>query len=392
MLIKRFEGEDNADALRKVREAFGPDALVLETKTLRKGRSWLGQGSRPIVEITAAIDREQLAPETPTTAGMVQPDPSWRPLQLSRAVVEPLEGELRTLRVAVEELRDRERRERSLGREIEELRRVARRLTQAGPQQGGGRALQDYCAAGLPEEIAEDIASVVEHRVRVGEKRAVATVECLAERIEPRLALPRHDAHSTTLWVGAAGAGKTTTLAKVAARSAEQQARVVTTDVEKWGGVEMLRGLAGRFGIEVDVAQSAEELRQHVRAARRRRELVMVDSGGHSLRDVNARERLIAYRRALGAKASVQLVVSATTQAANLRAQLSHYAPLALDGVVLSKVDDCLEIGGALSTLLADDAPPLTYVTTGQRVPEDLQVPEPYELAEHAMGATAHVA
>ena len=57
MQIKRFEGKDMQEALRRVREELGPDALVLSTKTLRKGRATFGRFARSTIEITAAVAR-----------------------------------------------------------------------------------------------------------------------------------------------------------------------------------------------------------------------------------------------------------------------------------------------------------------------------------------------
>ena len=86
------------DALRKVREAFGADALVLSTRSVRRETGFLGRFARPLVEVPAAVDRDVRRASEPDAEPRVAPDASWRELQLTRALVEPLENEVRALR------------------------------------------------------------------------------------------------------------------------------------------------------------------------------------------------------------------------------------------------------------------------------------------------------
>ena len=91
---------------------LGPDAIVLSQRSRPAARSWLGVRGQSVVEVTAAIDREVGHDPTPgspaasavdSPVGRTRGDESWRPLQLTRALIEPLEDEIRSLRAALHE-------------------------------------------------------------------------------------------------------------------------------------------------------------------------------------------------------------------------------------------------------------------------------------------------
>lgn len=385
MLIRRFEAASAAAALAKVREAFGPEALVLSTTPVDRGRRWFGVGSRPTVEVTAAIDRDHLQPTESGRGERVASDSSWRPLQISRAVVEPLEAEIRLLRERVEALDSGGAPAPSLMHEIAQLRQLAATLSPSVDSQDS--VLQPYRVCGLAESHVSSLAVAVRERIARGEDHEGALVECLAERVEARLAPPRSDEPRVQMLVGAPGVGKTTTLAKIAARTWGLAPCIVTTDVHRIGSDAFLRAFAERIDAPFEIASDEDTL---VRVATRHpNRRLLVDTRGGSRCDGATLSELRRFRARLGGDANVQLVVSATTKESDLRAQVEQFRPLEPSSLVMCKVDDSNEIGNVLNVLLAPDTPPLARIGNGQRIPEDLDVPEARSLAMQFMGATA---
>jgi flagellar biosynthesis protein FlhF len=384
MLIKRFEAPTMAEAVRRVREEFGPDALVLSTRTLRADRGLFGRFGRPLVEVTAAVDRDVRAARA-ASSERAGPDRSWGGLALSRALVEPLEVEIRELRAAVQRL-GASAAEPTLAAEVAELRRVAADLARAGAASVPDEAAP-YLAAGLAPCHARRLAGVLAEWTDGGRADREALVAALAAGLEERTRPPREDDPPVLMLVGPTGVGKTTTLAKVAARGPGRPPALVTTDAHRVGADAALRHLARELALPFEVAVSPAALAEAVgRAAGRP---LLVDTAGRGPAQGAGLGDLLALRDALGRGGRVHLVLSASTKESDLRAELARYRPLAPDAVVVTKTDESGDLANVANLLLEPETPPLAWITGGQRVPDDLSVPDPLELAERVMGAPA---
>ncbi len=378
MLIKRFEGDTMREALAAVREAFGPDALILSTEHVRRHRGMFGLLGKSVAEVTAAIDRE---PEGKPAPGRVSPDDSWRALQVSRAALAPLEEELRSLRTALDRSVRTSRLPPSLVEEVAELRRAARTLTAQIPEPRPEDPASSFRAVGISHGLSRELGEQVRLRIDDGAPRDEALISALAARIEPKLG-SSHPNGAHQLIVGAPGVGKTTTVVKETGWLAEAGTRIVSTDAHRYGGVSSLRAIAGQLGVPVDVATSPSSL---ARLARARRTRMLVDTPGRGGEDPAALSELSLQRAALGEDAQVQLVVSATTKECDLRRQLSRYRDLEPDALVVTHVDDSVDLGNVVNFLLEEATPPLAWLGSGQRVPDDFDVPDATALARRVL-------
>ncbi|KAF1688371.1 flagellar biosynthesis protein FlhF [Pseudoxanthomonas taiwanensis] len=172
--------------------------------------------------------------------------------------------------------------------------------------------------------------------------------------------------------VGPTGAGKTTTIAKLAARFvAEHGPRdiaLVTTDTARIGGREQLHGYGRQLGIAVHEADSDAALIQLLQRLQDYR-VVLVDTAGLGQRDRALASQLNWLRAAR--QVSTLLVLPANSHYADLDEVVRRFSAARPQGVVLTKVDETGRLGSALSVVV-DHQLPLTWITDGQRVPEDL--------------------
>jgi flagellar biosynthesis protein FlhF len=379
MLIKRFTGHTLADALAQVRLELGPDAIVLGTKSLQSARSRFGLFARTVVEVTAGIDRDAAGDKN--RLGSV--DRSWRDLQISRALVEPLEQELRELRAIVERVAAAPP-PASLAAEVAELRNLARGLgaSVAAPESAVAR----YRAAGVSPLHCPGLARDADRIEHEGADRQTAALASLALRLGARILPAREDGPRVRLLIGAPGVGKTTTLAKLAARAPGKRVRVVTTDIERTGETERLRKLAGELGVHFSTVGKPDELAALAR--KRKADWLLVDSPGSGRRAGDSLAALGRLRDALGAP-HVQLVVSATTKERDLRAQIARHAGLAPDSLAVTNWDESTGAADLVNVLLDADTPPLAAIACGPRVPDDLQLPDPHALARAVLEGVA---
>ncbi len=181
--------------------------------------------------------------------------------------------------------------------------------------------------------------------------------------------------------LGPTGAGKTTTIAKLAARyAARHGARdvaLVSADNERAGAREQLHVLGRRLGVTVCDADGPEAL-THALEQLADYPLVLIDTAGHGLRD-RALLRQILWVRAASNVRSL-LVLPANAHPADLGELLRRYRPAAPEAVILTKLDESIRPGAALSVLVQHNLP-MAYTTSGQRVPEDIELADARELA-----------
>ena len=224
----------------------------------------------------------------------------------------------------------------------------------------------------------------------------------VAEDVSPELALrhalaiiTRHlpvggdallDEGGVVAVVGATGVGKTTTVAKLAARftlrHGRQHVALVSTDNFRIGAQDQLRNFARILGVAVHTADSGDELGR-VLAELDDRRLVLIDTAGMSQRDLRLAEQFNALR---GQKKTVQsyLVLSAGTQLSGLDQTARAFRKVAPSGCILTKVDEATSLGPALTVMLRHRLP-AAFLGVGQRVPEDLQPARGDRLVQHAV-------
>lgn len=186
--------------------------------------------------------------------------------------------------------------------------------------------------------------------------------------------------------LGATGVGKTTTIAKLAAEAiTESGARValVTIDTYRIAAVEQLKVYGEIMGLPVEVVLSPEQLQE---AFRRHadKDLILVDTAGRSPQDSLRIDELNEF---LGKDAGVEncLVLPATTEERLLQKTYEAFSKIPLSRLIFTKLDETDRCGALINVPTRNNLP-LAYLTNGQKVPEDLLLAEPQNVAELVMG------
>jgi flagellar biosynthesis protein FlhF len=176
--------------------------------------------------------------------------------------------------------------------------------------------------------------------------------------------------------VGPTGTGKTTTLAKLAAKYAQkygpEQVAVVTIDTYRIAAFEQLATYGKIIGCAVKKAHNSQELNEILHQFRNKK-LVLIDTAGFSQRDARLIEQLKGYESSLNTPIRKYLVVPAGAQYQVLKQTVKAYASVDIQGCIFTKLDECYSLGEALSVVIENDLS-LSYVTDGQRVPEDIKL------------------
>lgn len=187
-------------------------------------------------------------------------------------------------------------------------------------------------------------------------------------------------------FVGPAGVGKTTTIAKLATRYVLEHGAddiaLVTTDSYRIAGHEQLSTLGRILKVPVRVVTDQHPLDQILRTLSRKK-LILIDTAGLSHKDQVHKEQM-RLLETMGAHVQRWLVLSSTAQRRILDRAVDDYKHLNLEGCIFTKLDESASLGEALSVAIEAQLP-IAYITDGQNIPDDIEVPQPSRLINHAI-------
>ncbi len=487
--LKTYHAYTMAEALTAVRESLGEDAVILNTRSFKRG-GFLGLGRRNIVEVTAtpaeapppsvprradpraaSAHKAYRAPSPPIERAATadssavmelvnrmlsekSPPPRLEPVAVPASVPPPDapgDGAGERLRpVAQRFLLKAEDRERfqalppdapldsapedsladafdaaspppapapSLEREAPaaqresvqaELTAIREMLGQVLQRQVTGRAAPGPSLSGallglyrrlIDQELAPDLVEELVQAVRLELNEAdledesrvhAAAIEQLTLRlpIGERRDAPDRSAGQPLIvaLVGPTGVGKTTTLAKVAARYKLQQGRrvgLITADTYRIAAVDQLRTYANIIDLPLHVVLTPAEMRSAVHQLRAC-DVILIDTAGRSQKDPDRIAELGAFVRAADPH-EVHLVLSSTAGERVLQQEVDAFSAVGVDRIALTKLDEAVSFGALLNVIRQLDKP-VSYFTTGQEVPDHLEVGDAHRLAALILG------
>ena len=413
MHVRVFEAKDMTTGLKMVKEALGPEALILSTRTVRSGR--LGVLGKPMLEITAAIDTRW-----PEAGDRLAGDRRTRPLAPAGEEERDVCDSARRPRPPVQEPVARPPRQQpareaareadpplpgcDLHGELAELRAMVHGLSSRLPAADPATLLHrpyvepEFTAAptdpavsylvgfGLSRETAQVVARFTRDTIARAGSLSGADLNGIFQAAIARLfttaeLLPTPAGRQQRIsLIGPTGVGKTTTLAKIAARALSRhnlRVGLVTIDTYRVAAVEQLKVYAEIMRVPLEVVLTPEAFQ---RALERfaDRDLVLVDTAGRSPRNQADLDELAAFLRPeLGLEN--HLLLPATAREQELETIIRRFAILPAHRFVFSKIDECGQLGVLLNVHYNHDTP-ISCLTNGQRVPEDLLTPTPADI------------
>lgn len=368
-MIRTFRARDARSALTAVKAAFGPDAVIIETKQIGGGLF-----GRPQIEVTAASGGENGSGRGDADAARSERDTR-------------METDMAALRRVMDDVRRslhqtnsraagaREPGDSTAATEMElsaEARRVFRHLLDRGMEAGQARAFLDDALASGAERATELFPWIVAE-VR---KQLVATSSPWSA-----------DARRTIALVGPTGVGKTTAIAKIAARALLEtrfKIGLITVDTYRVGASDQLSRYGKIMGVPTFVARDRAGLAAAVDSTRDA-DLVLIDTAGRS-----DPESILAQMEMVKSAPNVQLhlVMSVATGARELAAVARRYKSFGAERLIFTKLD---EADGPASALAATTVigRPVSCICDGQRVPEDIHPVTDSSLVERFLAPPA---
>jgi flagellar biosynthesis protein FlhF len=372
MKVKRFVAQDMRQALKMVREALGPDAVILSNKSIDGGVELMAAIDFDQASISESEERTPARPQADSRIASPAREPRPKAVAPEHDSLEDMRREMRELRRLMEsefgELNWRE-----LGQRQPGTRELLRRLMALG--------LQADLARGLSERVGEM------EDADLGWRKALYLLAGEIPTFENELL----EHGGTVALVGPTGVGKTTTIAKLAARFAlrhgNRHVALVTVDNFRIGARDQLHTYGRILNVPVRTAASAEELDTVLDALSDRR-LILIDTAGMGLRNDRFGEQEDLLNQCSHEMTRL-LALSANTELQALERTVRLFAAMRPDAAVLTKLDEAASLGGILSTVVRHRLA-LAFLTDGQRVPEDLQIARSHPLVNRAAELLEH--
>jgi flagellar biosynthesis protein FlhF len=353
MKVRKFVGQNSRETLRMARAELGEEAVVLSSRRTPEGFELLALAKDDI----GALVSSSLPAAREASRGISQP-----PAQPAAQVMQ----EIRALRGLLEE---------------QSANLAWMHAAQSRP--ACAAMLRELLCAGFGAPLARRLAEALP-RDADGEAARRWMAQALARNL--RCSPPQGDPfdRGVCALVGPTGVGKTTTVAKLAARCVvkhgAQALGLVSADAYRIGAQDQLRIYARILGVAVHPAHDAESLGAALAALAGKR-LVLIDTTGVGQRDARIGEQTELLERSAVKRF---LLLCASSQAETLEEAALAYAGSGLAGALLTKVDEAVLLGGALDVAIRRRLA-LSHVTNGQRVPEDLHRANAEVLVDRAL-------
>jgi flagellar biosynthesis protein FlhF len=421
MQIKRYRAADMHEALSKVKKDLGADAIILSTRQVRGGVGTFGLFGKPMLEVTAAREApddledgrspaalpnfsritQARKSRTGKSADSAAPGAASDLMRqmLSRNKLEtesllaPLQDDIHELkelmRGAGETQKNAVREETALQQMRADMADVRQQLQSLTSQSNDVRGpdypdnlivlYQQLIFNGMEEKFARRMVDEAQKTIPAKDLEDFSYVKIFMARMFMKIIETTDgiqttaDSQKVVTLVGPTGVGKTTTVAKLASEQLLQHRRqvaLITVDTFRIAAVEQLKVYGKILGVPVTVVQSKAELQQainnHADA-----DVIFVDTGGRSQRDdLQMAEIYKLFGDAQGVE--FLLTLSATTKDADLTEITRRFNEIPLSGVLFTKLDESTTFGSIFNHAIRFKLP-ISHLTTGQKVPEDIE-------------------
>ena len=412
MNLQTFKASTMAEALTQVKTNMGSDAVILHTRTFYT-RHWLGLRRREMVEITAGKGlnvggRRRFVAEPAPSAQVTRTTGAGLGAYRSRPAREPERALATTAagggggggRALMETPAATSAAMLSVSKEISDLKSLVKDLVttnRKGQCPQVPDELVDYyiqlITNQVADELATDIVKAIQKQVRPEHFSQPAFIqEKLADQLEkliptagPITRTKTSGPHVVAL-IGPTGVGKTTTLAKLAANlklREKHRVGLITLDTFRIAAVDQLKRYADIIGSPLRVVNTAEELREAVKQMSDC-DFLLIDTAGRSPKDTMKLNELRGLLSAVEPD-EVHLVLSTTASEDAIELAVSRFSDVRVDKIIFTKIDETAHVGVVLNVVRKVNKS-LSYITTGQDVPDDIEVGRGRRLAQLILG------
>ena len=409
MIIKKFQGKTENDAIEAAKKELGAGVVIMNVKEVKR-KGFFSFFKSKIVEVTVALEEEPdrvhpekkklqpaaagqaatadgaKAPEVPQNASVVQPAETGKNEKV-------LEQKLDSLQSLIEKQLQRD----EAKEELKTERALPNHDKPEEEDNGDVRFLKLLYNTLLENEVAETYANqiideldaVLKPNMPIDFMLSNVYQKMILKFEQPEGITPAKKGPKVVFFIGPTGVGKTTTIAKIASRySVEQKKKVAlfTMDTYRIAAAEQLRTYANILNVPFNIIYMTEEMQKQIDQYRDY-DYIFMDTAGHSHHNETQRNAMNEFISAVDPEIEkeVYLVVSATTKYKDLLNIADSYATMVQFKLIFTKLDETTCLGNLLNLRLHTGAK-LSYVTCGQNVPDDMEDFNPQKTVKLLLG------
>ena len=390
MLIKKFQGASEQEALQLAKQELGKDVIITHIKSIKpKGIYRLFK--KPLVEITAAVDEEHIY-EKKNSFQQIASELKKNPYEFRVKEEEKssaIEQKLDSLQIMLE----KQLREQVTTVTEKEKEKETPDVEEQSAAMACVQMIYNQLIANEVEEVyANKVIAEIEQSLKPD-----GTVDNVLSTIYQKLVLKLGETKELcyeegktkyVFFIGPTGVGKTTTIAKLASSlklTKKAKVALFTADTYRIAAVEQLRSYATILGIPLRVIYSETEIKDAVEEYKDY-DIVLIDTAGRSHKNREQRDDIEKLLLAVPEESrEIYLVLSATTKYKDLVKITETYSSIAKYNLIFTKLDETTGIGNIFNIRMLTGAP-LSYTTFGQSVPDDISKINPQAVAKQLLG------
>ncbi|MBU3135962.1 flagellar biosynthesis protein FlhF [Clostridium gasigenes] len=378
MIIKKYTVKSMNEALTRIRYELGKDAIIISQRKI-KSPGFKGYFSPKLIEVTAALENNKKAVKAEKEE---EEDESFK---------ESLEG-LKKL-MDIEELSNKD----TLSVKSKELEKSSEEDSKLTEEVREMKELLNKVIKNTSKEEEKDLLVEFMKEIDINEKYFKEIKQNCSEDfnifkedfkklLNSKIQINSEDLLGRVVLVGPTGVGKTTTIAKLAGRLAlieKKKVGLITIDTYRIGAVDQLKTYAEIMNLPFKVVNTIKEMESSVEALSYC-DVILIDTTGRSSKNTMQISELRAYVQ--NAKPDhTALVLSGTTKNRDIDTILSGYEELKYDKIIITKLDETTVYGGIFNIINKANKP-VSFITTGQNVPDDIKVPTKDRLIKLIIG------
>lgn len=403
MIIKKFQGKTENEAIEAAKKELGSGVVVMNVKEVKKS-GFLSFLKSKTIEVTVALEEEPdrvLAPKKPAEPVAVKPvaelKDGEKPMERREVKVEKsdrvLEEKLDSLHNLIERQLQKEE-----PVKVEKEDEQAVRSEQHDEEDDSNirflkllynTMLENEIAETYANQIVDELDAVIKPNMPIDFMLSNVYQKMILKFGQPEGVKPATKGPKVVFFVGPTGVGKTTTIAKIASRySVEEKKKValLTMDTYRIAAAEQLRTYANILDVPFSIIYTVEEMQKEIRRFHDY-DYIFMDTAGHSHHNEKQRDAMNEFISAVDdtVEKEVFLVVSATTKYKDLQSIADAYSAMTQYKLIFTKLDETTGLGNLLNIKLYTGAK-MSYVTCGQNVPDDMEDFNPQKTVKLLLG------
>lgn len=368
MIIKKYVVKNMNEALTRIRYELGKDAIIISQRKIRDS-GFAGYFKPKLIEVTAALENTKL-------------DGKNKMINSNREEnIDNFKASLNDIKNIIEKEENKSKvPEENLKEEVKEIKDLLNKVIKNTNKEKEDNLVENYLS-----EI--DVNESLFEELDIGSYENIEDFKAAFKKLLYKdIKVANKDLKGKIALIGPTGVGKTTTIAKLAGRLAlieKKKVGLITIDTYRIGAVEQLKTYAEIMNIPFKVVITLKEMEESIKELEDC-DVILIDTTGRSSKNTMQISELRAFIQKINAD-NISLVISGTTKNKDIDTILRGYGEVSYENIIITKLDETTSYG-CIYNIIKKSNKEISFITTGQNVPDDIKTPSKEEICKLILG------